>query len=158
MPSRGPVRPSTARFGIDAGSRTLWSDGALKSNWTGPSGEIRAGQTGHLELQFANPRIAWLIDLRVNDDGCSATIASTVRNNGAAPVILGRYRLADYSDNGAKLDIGPGAENTLWLAMTGSQADSRVQKVQSAHKRRSSKILAEGLPSAKWRELVAMGG
>lgn len=133
-----------ARLGLDVNGTTLWSDKASGANWNGaPSGEIQNEQPARLELHFDNPQLVWTIEFQAAADGTSATIASHIRNASGSPVKLGRCRLADTSDGSGSIRIGSGAKDTVLLAMTGWQEDSRTRVIRSDPKGGLSKIVAQ---------------
>ena len=130
--------------GIDVNDRTFWSSKASRMTWDGPrSGNLLPGEAGRLELHFQDPNLIWTIQFRVANDGQSGTIDSNIRNMSGEPVKLGRCRLADVSDSIGRIDVGSGAENCVWLVMSGWQAPSRVRKVSTSRPRQSSKIFTQ---------------
>ncbi|MBV9938330.1 MAG: hypothetical protein JO150_07505, partial [Acidobacteriaceae bacterium] len=133
-----------ARIGVDVNGTTLWSDSASHLTWDGPaSGEVEKGQRGRLGMQFGRPQVICTVEFIVPDNGQSATMTCEIRNASDSAIKVGRCRLVDTSDRSGSIKLGPSAENTVLLAMSGWQVDSRVRSIRSDADGRSSKIVAQ---------------
>jgi hypothetical protein len=113
-----------ARLGVEVDGKTLWADAASSANWDAPS--------RRLQLTFSEPAVVWAVDFGVD------TISSTMRNAGTQPVRFGRCYLAD-----GELRLGPGAEKTTALVMSGWHNGSGVETVRASGKHRLSRTLTQ---------------
>ena len=113
-----------ARLSLGVNGQTLSAGDAATAHWD--------ARTRRLELIFSAPAVVWTVDFGAD------TVSSTVRNAGTQTVRLGLCRLAD-----GELRLGPGAEKTTALVLSGWHNQSQVETVQASGKHRLSRTLTE---------------
>lgn len=119
-----------ARFGLDVNSTTLWSTGGPEVKWDGPSDGSVAGAKGNtLDLRFPEAGVRWTIRIRRTEDG-AAILSSTIKNENSEAIRLGRCRLADVTQAGARLRTGAADENATGLFLSGWQGPSQVKRLR----------------------------
>ena len=131
-----------ARFALEVDEKTLWAESASGAKWDGPqSGEILPGQAGRLELRFDDAGVLWIIKVT---GGSSPVISSTIQNTGRRAIRLGRCRLADLSGGASEVRLGPEADRSTLLVMSGWQGGpSQVRRLRAQGKRHLSKTLSQ---------------
>jgi hypothetical protein len=132
----GPVGFKNARLGIEVNGATFWADQAAGADWS-------RGDSDEARLEFHNSPFVWRIRFEWQKGNPALLISSTIENQGAQQMKLGRCRLADTTDATSEVRFGPNPAQAAALYSTGAGTRWRSKSLAQSPEPVISKTLTQ---------------